>query len=134
MKVFVNLTSAVTDESREVDTLPTVRCIGMLKQNGNTLRLSFPMQGQMQTLIFEEDRRDLLELRRESGFLIFDRQAPFTEGLYKVEHLALMPKICTHRLKNTLTNEGGELTLDYTLDFEGQKQHFHMEIEVSVAP
>ena len=133
MKVFVNLTSAVTDENREVDTLPAVRSIGMLKQSGNTLRLSFPMQGQMQTLIFEEDRRDLLELRRESGFLIFDCSQP-TEGLYKVEHLALIPKICTHRLKNILTNEGGELTLDYTLDFEGQKQHFHMEIEVSVAP
>ena len=28
----------------------------------------------------------------------------------------------------------GNVTLDYTLDFEGQKQHFHMEIEVSVAP
>ena len=133
MKVFVNLTSAVTDENREVDTLPAVRSIGMLKQNGNTLRLSFPMEGQMQTLIFEEDRRDLLELRRESGFMLFDCSQP-TEGHYKVEHLALIPKICTHRLKNTLTNEGGELTLDYTLDFEGQKQHFHMEIEVSVAP
>ena len=134
MKVFVNLISTVTDENREVDTLPAVRSIGMLKQNGNTLRLSFPMEGQMQTLIFEEENKDVLELRRESGFLIFDRQAPFTEGLYKVEHLALMPKICTHRLNNSVTLSGGKLTLDYTLDFEGQKQHFHMEIEVSVAP
>ena len=133
MKVFVNLTSAVTDESREVDTLPTVRCIGMLKQNGNTLRLSFPMEGQMQTLIFEENQRDLLELRRESGFMLFDCSQP-TEGLYKVEHLALIPKIYTHRLQNTVTMEGGEMTLDYTLDFEGQKQHFHMEIEVTVSP
>lgn len=133
MKVFVNLTSAVTDENREVDTLPAVRCIGMLKQSGNTLRLSFPMEGQMQTLIFEEGNKDALELRRESGFMLFDCSQP-TEGLYKVEHLALIPKICTHRLKNTLTAKGGELTLDYTLDFEGQKQHFHMEIEVSVAP
>ena len=133
MKVFVNLTSAVTDENREVDTLPAIRSIGMLKHNGNTLRLSFPMEGQMQTLIFEEDKKNTLELRRENGFMLFDCSQP-TEGLYKVEHLALLPTIHTHRLTNTVTMSGGELTLDYTLDFEGQKQHFHMEIEVSVAP
>ena len=88
----------------------------------------------MQTLCFDPDDRARLELRRENGFMLFDENAGETEGLYKVEHLFLTPKIRTHRLTNRLTEEGGELTLDYTLDFEGEKQHFHMEIEVNPSP
>lgn len=133
MKVFVNLTSTVTDEDRTSDTLPCHKVTGMLTQSGSLLRLSFPLEKQMQTLIFEDDNRSCLELRRESGFMLFDTNTDFTEGLHKVEHLCLFPKIQTHRLTNGITEEGGELTLDYTLDFEGEKQHFHMEIEVNVA-
>lgn len=133
MKVFVNLTSTVTDESNVTDSLPSCKAIGMLKESASLFRLSFPLEGKMQTLIFEEERRDLLELRRESGFLLFDCQASFTEGLYKIEHMALLPKVYTHRLTNGITEGGGKLVLDYTLDFEGEKQHFYMEIEVTPA-
>ncbi len=129
MKVFVNLTSTVTDDSRAIDTLPQSHVTGMLKKSGTMFRLSFPLDEKMQTLIFEEENKGVLELRRENGFMLFDCQAP-TEGLYKVERFSLLPKIQTHRLSNGITEEGGKLILDYTLDFEGEKQHFYMEIEV----
>lgn len=132
MKVFVNLTSTVTDDSHAIDTLPQSRVSGMLKKDGSMLRLSFPLDGKMQTLIFEDKNKGVLELRRENGYMLFDRQTT-TEGLYKVEHFSLLPKIKTHRLSNGITEEGGKLILDYTLDFEGEKQHFHMEIEVKPA-
>ena len=134
MKVFISLISTVTDESRAIDALPPCKAVGMLKKSGSLLRLSFPLNGQMQTLCFDPDLRTQLELRRENGFLLFDSTAAKTEGLYKLEQLCLTPTVCTHRLANGLTENGGELTLDSTLDFEGEKQHFHMEIEVNPAP
>ena len=133
MKVFVNLKSTVTDADRASDTISPSRVVGMLKKSGTSYRLSFPLEGKMQTLIFEE-KCDCMELRRENGFLLFDTQVPFTEGLYKVEHLALLPKVYTHHLTCGISETGGKLILDYTLDFEGERQHFYMEIEVSVAP
>ena len=133
MKVIVNLSSVVTSFDGTSDTI-NHHANGMLKATGSTLRLSFPLSGMMQTLVYSADEPHLLELIRGGDRLVFDTSLPETEGRYKTEYIVLFPTINTHKLCCDLTEKGGNLSLNYTLSLEGEVQHFCMEIEVTPAP
>ena len=133
MKIFLHLKSTVTDCDGESDVI-THSGNGMLIQSGPLYRLSFSLNGVMQTLVFDPTERAALELQRGGDRMLFDTRLDRTEGRYQTEYVTLFPTVMTHRLDNALTLQGGTLHLAYTLDIGGQLQHFSMEIEVSPAP
>ena len=129
MKVFINLESTVTSADGTKDRIPHSGN-GMLTCQNSTLRLSFPISGIMQTLIYDKNTPHHLELQRGSDRLEFDTSLSETDGRFQTEYFVIFPKIRTHTLRVDLTESGGSILLSYDLSLEGEIQHFHMEIEV----
>ncbi|MBE6637951.1 MAG: DUF1934 family protein [Ruminococcaceae bacterium] len=130
MKVFIRLKSTVSSPEAENDTI-THQGTGMLTHSGALLRVSFPLSGIMQTLVYDPKEPHRLELWRGGDRLYFDTAVSFAEGRYCIEGITLFPKIQTHSLEGSLTEKGGKVLIDYTLTLETEIQHFHMEIEVN---
>ena len=131
MKVFINLVSTITLPDGDTDRI-THRGNGMLHQNGPLTRLAFPLEGVMQTLMYETENPSLVELTRGGDRLVFETGRR-TEGRYKTEYMTFFPTIMTHRLLVALVGGNGVIELDYTLTIEGESQHFNMKIEVTEA-
>ena len=131
MKVLIDLTSEITLADGDKDVI-THQGSAMLTKNGNFTRLSFPLSGVMQTLIYDQSQPDCLELQRGGDRLVFDLHNE-TEGRYKTEYILLFPQIKTHRLSFSPNDGNGFVHLDYTLSLEGEIQHFNMKIEVKKA-
>jgi hypothetical protein len=102
----------------------------MLNRSGTLMRLSFPVEGVMQTLVFDENEPTVMELQRGGDRLFFEL-GNRTEGRYKTEYITLFPEIKTHTLQVAQKSNGIFVHLAYTLILSGEKQEFDMEIEVA---
>ena len=129
MKISINLKSVITACDGDKDVI-SHKGNGMLNRRGSLMRLSFPLSGVMQTLVFDESEPDKMELIRGGDRLVFELGSR-TEGRYKTEYITLFPEITTHALHVAQNDKGIFVHLAYTLNLSGEKQHFDMEIEVA---
>lgn len=129
MKVLIQLKSVITAPDGAKDRI-THKGNAMLQRAGTLLRLSFPLSGVMQTLVFDESEPDKVELQRGGDRLMFELGRK-TEGRYKTEYFTLFPEITTHALQVAQNDKGIFVHLAYTLSLSGEIQHFDMEIEVT---
>ena len=131
MKVYIELESTITGSDGEKDTI-THKGNAMLKETNGLYRLSFPISGVMQTLVFDRENPGQMELQREGDRLVFDTSCE-TEGRYKTEYFTLFPHIQTKNLTVLFLKSSISLRLSYKMDISGEIQHFDMAIEVKYA-
>ncbi len=131
MKVSIQLKSNITAPDGSRDQI-THRGNAMLNRQGTRFRLSFPLEGVMQTLVFDENEPTAMELQRSGDRLVFELGSQ-TEGRYKTEYFTLFPEIKTHTLHVAQNDKGIFVHLAYSLTLSGEKQEFDMEIEVAYA-
>lgn len=129
MKVHIKLESTITDSTGEKNTIAH-EGNAMLTESHSLLRLSFPLSGVMQTLVFDKENPGQLELQRGGDRLLFDTSCE-TEGRYQTEYITLFPLIRTEDLTVVFLPSGISLHLCYQMDIGGERQHFDMAIEVT---
>lgn len=122
--------AGLTESSERTESLAT----GDLEKIGNEIRISYSeTEENITTKTLITHRESEVRVKREGGveYEFIFREGETTSSLYSVPPYSFDTEIYTGKIRSSLTEEGGEISLLYYMTIGGAKKRTRMKIKVS---